>query len=478
MVLMLGLLIIAAAVIAVLKKVDVRLALFIAALALGVMDGRPELIVQKFLATLVNEQFVVPICTAMGFAYVVRHTGCDQHLVQLLVAPLRRVRPLLVPGAVLVGFLVNVPVVSQTSTAVCIGAVLIPLLLAARVSPVTIGAALLLGSSVGGELLNPGAPELRTVVKETAAAVQKSDEESAANNEQPSEMVRVLKQKPVTGADCVNRVVPLVFVQLVVATLLFWWLSVRAEKQQPPTEPATAPAEGQPAGDEPFRVNLFMAAVPLVPLVLLILTSPAFKVLSVPQTWLVDEEGNPAFESRLIGAAMLVGVIVATLTAWRAPSAATKAFFEGAGYAYTHIISLIVVASAFGEGLKMIGLNAVVSDLVHAAPWLLLPLAASVSHGFAWLSGSGMAATQSLFGLFAAPALVDVKPQMNPAHVGAVVSLAAAAGRTMSPVAAVTLICAVLTKTDAMTLTRRVSLPLLLGLVVVVIVAVAMAAWR
>ena len=43
---------------------------------------------------------------------------CDQHLVHLLVEPLRRVRIFLIPGAVLVGFLVNIPVISQTSTAV------------------------------------------------------------------------------------------------------------------------------------------------------------------------------------------------------------------------------------------------------------------------------------------------------------------------------------------------------------------------
>src|SRR5262245_6093488 len=164
MTLLLGLLVIAAAVYAIVRQVDVRLVLLLAALALGVVAGQPQQIVQKCLGTFVDEQFVVPICTAMGFAYVLRFTTCDQHLVHLLVRPLQRVRWLLIPGAVLVCFFVNVPIVSQTSTAVTVGAVMIPLLLAARISPVTVGAALLLGASIGGELLNPGAPELRTVV--------------------------------------------------------------------------------------------------------------------------------------------------------------------------------------------------------------------------------------------------------------------------------------------------------------------------
>ena len=123
-----GLAIVAIAVFAVLRKVDVRLALLLAALALGVLSGTPALIVRTFVSTFSSEQFVVPIGCAVGFAYVLRHTGCEQHLVQLLVRPLRRAAALLIPGVVLVGFAVNVPVISQVGTAVSIGAVLVPLL--------------------------------------------------------------------------------------------------------------------------------------------------------------------------------------------------------------------------------------------------------------------------------------------------------------------------------------------------------------
>jgi DcuC family C4-dicarboxylate transporter len=60
---------------------------------------------------------------------------------------------------------------------------------------------------------------------------------------------------------------------------------------------------------------------------------------------------------------------------------------------------------------------------------------------------------------------------LDPMQVGAVVSLAAAAGRTLSPVAAVTLMCAQLTRTNPLELVRRVAVPLLAGMVVVVMVA-------
>src|SRR5262245_159913 len=121
MTLFLGAVVIALAVYAVWREVDVRLALVLAALALGTLAGQPQVILTTFLSTFSKEQFVVPICAAMGFAHVLRQTGCDRHLVRLLVHPLQRARFLLIPGSVLVGVAVNVPVISQTSTAVTVG---------------------------------------------------------------------------------------------------------------------------------------------------------------------------------------------------------------------------------------------------------------------------------------------------------------------------------------------------------------------
>src|SRR5262245_36555066 len=138
MALALGSLIVAATIYAVARRVEVRLVLILAALAMALVAGtekalhgggwmvlaeQPMQVVRAFVATFSNEKFVVPICSAMGFAFVLRETGCDQHLVRLLTRPFERVRPLLVPGTVVVGFLVNIPLVSQTSTAVAVGTI-------------------------------------------------------------------------------------------------------------------------------------------------------------------------------------------------------------------------------------------------------------------------------------------------------------------------------------------------------------------
>ena len=457
-----GLLIILLAVVAVLRRFDVRLVLLLAGLALGMVAGAsraaehtletgldnetflafsrpPMAIVRSFLVTLTNEQFVVPICCAMGFAHVLRHTGCDLHLVSLLVTPLRKARILLIPGAVLVGFLVNAPVISQSSTVVVVGSVLVPLLRSARVSAVTIGAALLLGCSIGGELLNPGAPEFRTITK--AAGIEAET----------------------LGA----RVLPLLLVHTGIATMVFWGLSARAEVKPSEVDESKPPEAKEPA---PFRVNLFKAAVPLVPLAILVLTSRNLHIIKIPEEWLVapDNAANASFDSRLIGAAMLVGVVAAALTAGRGALATAEAFFLGAGYALTRIISVIVAATCFAEGVKAVGLADWIGHVITGQPLLLMPTASGLPLAFAWVCGSGMASTQSLYGFFVEPARslgIDL------AHIGAVVSISAAAGRTMSPVAAVTLMSAELTESNPLHLIRRVTVPLLIGIIVLVVVA-------
>jgi DcuC family C4-dicarboxylate transporter len=92
--------------------------------------------------------------------------------------------------------------------------------------------------------------------------------------------------------------------------------------------------------------------------------------------------------------------------------------------------------------------------------------------GFAWLAGSGMASTQSLYKFFVGPARALSE---DPVQVGAVVSLSAAAGRTMSPVAAVTLMCAELAGADPLALVRRVAVPLVVGTLAVLLASMVLA---
>lgn len=447
----------AGAIVLVVKGWDVRLVLLSAALVIAGAAGSVPVVLREFLATFSNEKFVVPICTAMGFAYVLKHTGCERHLVLLLIRPLRRVKFLLVPGVVLVGFVVNIPLISQTSTAVCLGAVVVPLMRAAGYSLPTIGACLLLGASVGGELLNPGAPELLTVFSKTGVST--------------TEQAR-------------SYLPPLVFTQLAVSTLVIWAMSAWWERTAKAAEPVHETEDDEKAAtwhelppqaepEAPERINILKALVPLVPLVLLFAAAPPFSVIDIPDAWVIarkaDGTRDPAYSSRLIGLAMLVGVLVAAAVTPNKARACVKEFFNGAGYGFANIVSLIVTATCFGKAIESAGVARALGELITRAPELMQPLAALVPLAFAALCGSGMASTQSLYGFFHAPAEAL---GLDPVAVGALVSLGSAAGRTMSPVAAVVLMCASLTGANPFTLAKRVAVPLLAGIAVVVVLRV------
>ena len=423
------------------RGIDVRLVLIAAALLLGALVGATPVVVRAFFNTFSDEKYVVPICSAMGFAYVLKHTGCDRDLVQLLIGPIRLVRWLLVPGVVFVGFLVNIPVLSQTSVAVCLGAVVVPILKRAGISNITIGATLLLGASVGGELFNPGAPELNSVTKSTGTA----------------QIVLARVHLPWV-------VVPM----LIVTTAVHCLISIRSERKASGTKTEVA-VEPEPA----FAPNILRAAVPLVPLVLLFLSGPPLNALNIPPQWLaVDGEvagAEKVIGSRMVGLAMLIGSIAAAIAAPKQAGGCARAYFEGAGYGFTNVISLIVAAVCFGKGIEAVGLAKLMGKGIEAAPQALAPLAAFVPWLFAMLSGSGMASTASLFPSFYDPA---VALEQNPNDVGALVSIGSAAGRTMSPVAAVVIMCSRLTDTTPWQLVARVALPLVAGLIAVVVLRV------
>jgi DcuC family C4-dicarboxylate transporter len=377
----------------------------------------------------------------MGFAHVLRQTGCDRHLIHFLSRPLLRVRPLLIPGAVLVPFVVNISVISQAGTAVAVGTVLVPVLRSARLTSLTIAAALSLGSSIGGEQLNPGAPEVNTIATRSRAA----------------------------PADCVARVAPVLLLQLAVAVAVFWPLCLRAE--------AKARAGAEPSPDEkaaelaPFHVNPLKAVVPVVPILLLMVIGPPFNLFPVPRIWLVDAGASEVtFGARLVGTCMLLGAALASLTAPRCAGQAAASFFEGAGLAFARIISIIVVATCFGEGIKLLRLDEPIRRAIEGRGDVVWPLAGTLTLLFALLCGSGMAATQSLYQIY----VNDAMGTETMLRVGAVTAVTAAAGRTMSPVAAVNLISADLTDTTPLAVARRVAVPLLVASAV----TIAVAWWR
>ncbi|MBC8124765.1 MAG: C4-dicarboxylate transporter DcuC, partial [Candidatus Kapabacteria bacterium] len=142
------------------RGLDVRFVLIVAGLIMATIIGTPWIILDTFQNVLGRGDVIGPICTAMGYAYVLKATGCDRDMVRLLVHPLHRVRWLLIPGGCLIGFITNMAITSQTASAAAVGPILIPLMIASGYAPIAAAATLLVGCSVGGNLFNPGEPDI------------------------------------------------------------------------------------------------------------------------------------------------------------------------------------------------------------------------------------------------------------------------------------------------------------------------------
>ena len=420
------------------RRVDVRLVLLASGLVLALLAGAPLVIADTFTRGMVTSM-VAPICAAMGFAALMHATGCDRHLVHLLLAPVKQLPWLVTPAGILTAYLVNMAVPSQTSTAAALGPILVPLLLAAGHTPVVAGAALLLGASFGGDLLNPGAQDIQAVA-------------GVAN---------------LSAAALSTRIIPASLAGIAVATLVFSLLNrpgrpaVAAGKSGTGWPLVPAPLE---AGE--FRLNPIKALIPLVPIVLLLAGYAGWK----PLGWLIRTPDGPEWAALAnalpVVRAMLIGGLIAVAVSWREITALTRSFFDGMGNAYAGIISLTITAQCFGAGLAAIGLAEALLRLATETR-MLEPLAAGFPWALSVLSGSGSGPVLA----FAQTFMTEMDGAHDSTRLGALACFGGAFGRTMSPVAAVTVYTSGLVGVAPVPLVGKVLPALASGAIVALVVA-------
>jgi DcuC family C4-dicarboxylate transporter len=315
---------------------------------------------------------------------------------------------------------------SQTSTAAALGPIMVPLLMASGYSAVVAGAALILGASFGGDLLNPGAQDVEAI----AGAVRLS------------------------APDLSARVIPASIAGAIVAAFVFAILNRAGNGPQD----EAALVEPPPEDETPFRLNVAKAIVPLVPIALLLLGYGGFP----PLRWLVTpppgDEWKPLANALPVVRAMLIGALLAVFVAYSEIQKLTKSFFEGMGVAYGSIISLTITAQVFGAGIAAIGVAEALLAAARATGALTL-----LSAGFPWalaaLSGSGSGPILA----FAQTFLNQLEPGPDTAKLAALSCFGGAFGRTMSPVSAVVVYTTGLVVVSPILLIRRFLPALLAG---------------
>lgn len=100
---------------ALVKRLETRLVLIIAGLVLCFAAGEPMKAFQAFVKGMTNVTLVPAICAAMGFAAAVTAAKCDEHLVALMSAPLKKLGGLLIPAATLITFGINIAIMSAAA---------------------------------------------------------------------------------------------------------------------------------------------------------------------------------------------------------------------------------------------------------------------------------------------------------------------------------------------------------------------------
>lgn len=410
MMIALGCLIIIASIYLMLKRYDSRLVLIGAGILMAALAGKPMTALDAFAKEMVSGGLITSVCSVMGFALVMKYTTCDKHLICLLAGVLKKVRPLLIPGTTIMTFVINIALPSAAGCSAAVGAIFIPILMSAGIHPAMAAAAVKSGTF--GSMLSPGLMHNGVIAK--LANVQIVD---VIQNHMLADIVAVV----ITAAS---------------VTVLAYIL-----KENKGHEP-----EGSVDLDENFKSNFIYALMPILPVIILILGStgkvPALK-MDVPN-------------------AMVIGAIVALLITRSNPTEVTKSFFNGMGNGYGEILGIIISVGVFVSGMKAMGLVAAFLKAMVSSEGIIKIAAAFGPFLLGMISGSGDAATVAFnesitphaaqFGI----SIIDM---------GSIAALGGTLGRTMSPIAGATIICAGIAGCNPIEVAKRNALGVTLALI-------------
>ncbi|MCL1994205.1 MAG: C4-dicarboxylate transporter DcuC [Spirochaetes bacterium] len=399
-----GLVIVALAIFAIVKRFEVRLILFVSGLLMCLVAGNPLGAISAFTAGMIHGTLVPIICSVMGFAYVLKLTQCDAHLVHALTKPMTKLSKGLVPGAVIVTFLINTALTSAAGVSAAVGAILIPALMAAGVHPGLAAAAVMAGTF--GSTLNPG--NAHVVMVAGFAGVSPVD---VAISIAPRSVVSAL-----IGA-------------VSITIIAFVTKEYKGYVPENAEEVAAAGAE--------FKVNPLKAIVPAAPLALLVLSSSTVGLFETEVT---------------VPQAMIAGIFLAGLVSWKNAQEVSKAFFSGMGQAYADVIGIIAAAGVFTTGMAQIGLTSALIGAMEQSDAIVRVASTFGPMIIAILAGTGDAATLA-FNNAITPYAAQFGLDMI--HLGNTANIAGALGRTMSPLAPAAIICASLAKVNPIEITKR-----------------------
>ena len=411
MLLIIGALVVLGVIYLLLKRQESRMVLIAAGILMCIIGGKPMAALDAFAKSMTNAGLITSVCSCMGFAWCMKYTGCDKHLVVAIGKVLKKMGFLLIPGATLATFVVNIAIPSAAGCSAAVGVIFIPILMAAGVHPAMAAAAVKSGTY--GSMLNPGLVHNGVIAKLAGTQI--------------TEVIGNHMMATVAG------------VLVAAAVLTVVAIVLKENKGYVP--------EGSVVDDDSFSVNPLYAIMPLIPVIILLLGStkvvPVLK-MGVPQ-------------------AMIIGAILALAATRKSPVELTKSFFNGMGDAYANIIGIIISVGVFVAGLNALGLiKALIAWMLNSTG--IVKIAATFGPFLlALISGSGDAATVA-FNEAVTPHAVEFG--ISTMNMGSIAALGGTLGRTISPIAGATIICAGIAGVDPMEVCKRNALGIVCALLV------------
>ena len=392
---------------ALIKRYETRLVLIGAGLLLCCISLDPMAALNQFAKSMTNNSLVMAICSSMGFAFAASYTKCDRSLVHYLAAPVRGLGIFLIPVCTVITFFVNIAIPSAAGCAAAVGSTLIPVMLRAGIKPAAAAAAVLAGTI--GSYLSPGTSHNPYVAK-------------MANMEVMDFIGFHSTYSLMCGA-------------ILVVGVLLVCLVLRDNKGDANAQVDESKLQKQ----DDFTPSVLKALVMLVPIAILVcgnLWVPAIK-MGVAQ-------------------AMVIGAICALAIGRCNPQEISKKFFDGMGKGYADVMGIIIAAGVFAAGLRAAGLIDVCVDALKNAneyarwggalgPWIM-----------GVITGSGDAATLA-FNEAVTPHAEAFG--MSIPGLGALAFLTGALGRTMSPLAGVTILVSGIAMVSPIEVIKRTALP-------------------
>ena len=400
--LVIGLLVVAVTIYLLIKRFETRMVLFCSGLLMAIIAGDPLAAFKSFSLAMKEDKLFESIISVMGFAMVMKATECDKHLIFWLTKGLKRVGPLLIPGATLVTFFINTSITSSAGCSAAVGTIIIPLLMAAGIHPAIAAAAVYAGTY--GAMFNPGYAQVAII-----ADVAKTSNMAVVANHTPAMLASGF-----IGA----------FSLLAVAYL-------RKENR------GYQLAENSMGNIEEFKVNPLMAVVPVIPLALLLLGS-----MNVV----------PVLKELAISHAMIIGVFCSFVVTRMNPAKISKEFWHGVGEGFGHIFGIIICALVFVGGMNAIGLIKSLINFMVTNPDFAKLSSAVGPFLLAVMSGTGDAAAVAFNKAVTVNAAQFGVSSLN---MGSVAAICGALGRSMSPVAGGMIICSTLAGVSPMEAAKR-----------------------